>query len=190
MSGVAQAQQYINLPGTQPGGLNEGAPLDSSSSCGVTCHYSRDIAEPSAMPYDTWAGSMMANAMRDPLFLAALTVAEQDAPGVGDYCLRCHTPPGFVGGRTRSTPTASRGTALESADLDGVTCDSCHRMTATTNRRDIVVLAPRADGSNRFATGDDVWCTWNADDVYQFSDRQAEIVLTEASLVPTDEEMA
>jgi len=133
MSGVAQAQQYINLPGTQPGGLDEGAPLDSSSSCGVTCHYSRDITEASAMPYDTWAGSMMANAMRDPLFLAALTIAEQDAPGAGDYCLRCHTPPGFVGGRTRSTPTASRGTALESADLDGVTCDSCHRMTATTN---------------------------------------------------------
>ena len=131
-SSAAQAQ-YIDLPGTQPGGLGDGAPLDSARSCGVTCHYSRDVSVPSAMPYDTWAGSMMGNSMRDPLFLAALTIAEQDRPGVGDWCLRCHTPPGFVGGRTRSTATAPRGTALESADLDGVTCDSCHRMVETPN---------------------------------------------------------
>ena len=43
-------------------------------------------------PQDTWRGSMMANATRDPLFWAALDVANNDAPGVGDYCLRCHTP--------------------------------------------------------------------------------------------------
>jgi spermidine/putrescine transport system ATP-binding protein len=51
--------------------------------------------------------------------------------------------------------------------------------------REVVVLAPRADGSARFASGDPVWCTWTADDVYQFSDSQADIVLTEAALVPT-----
>ncbi len=106
---TARAQRYVNLPGTQPGGLAAGAPLDNASSCGVTCHYSRDPATPSAMPYDGWVGSMMGNTMRDPLFLAALTVAEQDLPGAGDFCLRCHTPPGFVGGRTRGAPAASRG---------------------------------------------------------------------------------
>jgi spermidine/putrescine transport system ATP-binding protein len=42
--------------------------------------------------------------------------------------------------------------------------------------RDIVVLTPRAQNT-RLATGDDVWCTWAADDVYQFSDRQADVVL-------------
>ena len=132
-TGAAQAQQYINLPGTQPGGLAEGPPLEDARSCGVTCHYSRDATMPSAMPYDGWSSSMMGNAMRDPLFLAALTIAEQDLPGSGDYCLRCHTPPGFVGGRTRSSAAASRGADLETADLDGVTCDSCHRMTETAN---------------------------------------------------------
>jgi MYXO-CTERM domain-containing protein len=131
-SSVAQAQ-YINLPGTQPGGLADGAPLDNARACGVTCHFSRDATMPSTMPYDGWTGSMMGNTMRDPLFLAALTVAEQDVPGAGDYCLRCHTPPGFVGGRTRSSAAAARGADLESADLDGVTCDSCHRMVATPN---------------------------------------------------------
>jgi hypothetical protein len=133
MSGVAQAQQYINLPGTQPGGLNEGAPLDSSSSCGVTCHYSRDIdrAERDALRHLGRLDDGQRHAR--PALPRGAHRRRAGRSGVGDYCLRCHTPPGFVGGRTRSTPTASRGTALESADLDGVTCDSCHRMTATTN---------------------------------------------------------
>ncbi len=48
--------------------------------------------------------------------------------------------------------------------------------------RELVVLSPRADGSNRFVAGDSVWATWSADDVYQFSDRQAEIVLAESLL--------
>jgi spermidine/putrescine transport system ATP-binding protein len=48
--------------------------------------------------------------------------------------------------------------------------------------RDIVVLAPRAQGS-RLVNGDPVWCTWSADDVYQFSDRQADVVITEAEQV-------
>lgn len=130
--GVATAQ-YIDLPGTQPNGLADGAPLDNSRACGITCHFSRDTGTLSAMPYDTWIGSMMGNTMRDPLFLAALTVAEQDRPGVGDWCLRCHTPPGFVGGRTRRTMNSARGVDLDSSDRDGVTCDSCHRMVETTN---------------------------------------------------------
>ena len=52
----------------------------------------------------------MANATRDPLFLAALTVAEQDAPGAGAYCLRCHTPKGLrQGTRHRGRRRAGRG---------------------------------------------------------------------------------
>ncbi|MFM8266886.1 MAG: ABC transporter ATP-binding protein [Ilumatobacteraceae bacterium] len=54
------------------------------------------------------------------------------------------------------------------------------------NGREIVVLAPRADGSARFAAGEDVWCTWSADDVYQFSDRQAEIVSSQVSSATAD----
>ncbi len=130
--GVAQAQ-YIDLPGTQPGGLADGAPLDDARSCGVTCHYSRNTATLSAMPFDTWIGSMMGNTLRDPLFLASLTVAEQDSPGMGDWCLRCHTPPGFIGGRTRGNAGAALGNNLNSSDRDGVTCDSCHRSVETMN---------------------------------------------------------
>lgn len=48
------------------------------------------------------------------------------------------------------------------------------------NGREIVVLSPRSGA--RFATGDRVWATWSADDVYQFSDRQASMVLAESAL--------
>jgi hypothetical protein len=66
---------------------------------------------------------MMAQAARDPLFLAALTVAEQDAPGVGTFCIRCHSPQGFVKGNA----TPGLGTALDDDDKQGVACDACHR---------------------------------------------------------------
>lgn len=105
-------------PGTQPHG---GGGFTTSSVC-VTCHGGYDDA---VEPGRNFQGSMMAQAMRDPLFLACLAVAEQDAPGSGDLCLRCHTPMGWMGGR--SQPTG--GSQLLPSDRDGVSCDVCHRMT-------------------------------------------------------------
>ena len=81
--------------GTQPGlawGMEE--PMACSS-----CHRGFSGNDPNFMPHSTWGGSMMANAMRDPLFWAALDIANKDYPGVGDFCLRCHTPPGWLAGR-------------------------------------------------------------------------------------------
>jgi len=75
------------------------------------------------MPWDTWAGSMMANAARDPLYLAAVSVAEQDWPGSGSFCLRCHTPSAWVESRT----TPGNGSALNDTDKEGVQCAVCHR---------------------------------------------------------------
>lgn len=131
-SASAQAQ-YIDLPGTQPGELDGGIPIESARPCAVSCHSANDPLTTGAMPNDTWMGSMMGNTLRDPLFLAALTVAEQDRPGVGDWCLRCHTPAGFINGRTRGTFDAPRGERLDLEDRDGVTCDACHRMLPTPN---------------------------------------------------------
>jgi hypothetical protein len=67
---------------------------------------------------------MMAQAAKDPVFRAALAIAEQDVPGVGEYCFRCHTPRGWLEGR--STP--SDGSALNREDMQGVSCDVCHRL--------------------------------------------------------------
>jgi spermidine/putrescine transport system ATP-binding protein len=56
--------------------------------------------------------------------------------------------------------------------------DVLQYVVTTRSHREVVVLASRSTGA-RLGVGDDVWCTWKADDVYQFSDRQADLVLPE-----------
>jgi hypothetical protein len=109
----------LQMPGTQPG---EVVALLEPANC-FACHANYD---PAVEPGRNWQGSMMAHATRDPLFWGAMAVAEQTVDGSGDLCLRCHTPNGWLG--ERSTPTD--GSALNATtDADGVTCDTCHRMT-------------------------------------------------------------
>jgi len=119
------AGQAVSPQGTQPGGLTgtgKTVPADVASKCS-SCHAGGiDDDGTTFRPWDTWSGTMMANAVRDPLFLAALTVAEQDAPGSGAYCLRCHTPKGFVKGNATGV-----GAALDADDRQGVECEACHR---------------------------------------------------------------
>jgi len=108
----------MDLPGTQH---FEGAILDDVEVSCVTCHgnYNTDVE-----PWYHWRGSMMGNAARDPLFLACLTVAEQEAPSVGDVCIRCHSPGGWQEGRSINTS----GDMLNAKDRQSVQCDFCHRM--------------------------------------------------------------
>ncbi len=128
--------------GTQPGLL---FPLQPAGSCGG-CHGAANSSQQQYRPASTWGGSMMAQAMRDPLFWAALDVANADVPGVGDFCLRCHTPAGWYGGRVSKTggggqvSDPAKGAAgcllegtLDSADFnndyEGVACHYCHRLS-------------------------------------------------------------
>ncbi|WP_218944291.1 hypothetical protein [Marinicella rhabdoformis] len=131
--------------GTQPG-LSYG--LEGGSKC-HSCHagYPNTPSYPSDeqnMPYNTWAGSMKAHATRDPLFWAAVDVANNDIPGVGDFCIRCHTPQGWMKGHVVKPAIdgaplldgangceltgdhTARGT--ETNDYTGVTCHFCHRV--------------------------------------------------------------
>jgi spermidine/putrescine transport system ATP-binding protein len=67
--------------------------------------------------------------------------------------------------------------------LPGVVASVAHfgdvlQYVVTAGHREIIVLTPRAAAS-RLEMGDDVWCSWSAEDVYQFSDRQADLVLPE-----------
>ncbi len=89
----------------------------------AACRGCHGIFDPQGSPYDTWAGSPMGHAARNPLFLSALTEAEKDAPGVGDLCLRCHAPAAWLEGRC--FPTDGSGLL---PDDPGVTCAACHRM--------------------------------------------------------------
>jgi hypothetical protein len=113
----------VFMPGTQPG---EAGNAETPDKCD-NCHggYSLGVE-----PAFNWRGSMMAQAARDPLWLACLTTALQDSiwatgnPNAGDICIRCHSPVGWLEGRSDPTNTA----ALTSTDFDGVQCDFCHRM--------------------------------------------------------------
>lgn len=109
----------VPLPGTQP--LEGGIEIAKVSQCQM-CHSNTPNGE--ADPFKSWQGGMMAQAARDPVFLAALTIANQDVEGVGEYCLRCHSTRGWLEGR--STP--ADGSALNIEDKQGVSCDVCHRM--------------------------------------------------------------
>jgi hypothetical protein len=108
----------IQQPGTQPNEVNN---LESPDKCD-NCHGGYNQA---VEPAFNWRGSMMANAGRDPIFWATLSIAEQDFDGAGDLCIRCHSAGGWYAGR--STPTD--GSGLMAGDADGVDCDTCHKMT-------------------------------------------------------------
>jgi hypothetical protein len=144
----------VFLPGTQPAdgsgdpafprfmdGLSPGT-FERPGLCD-NCHQGYKLAsEPIYEPFDTWSGSMMANAARDPLVWAALGIANQDDAaigdvGVGDFCLRCHVPRAWYEGRSSCvTPWGEEfdGSCLEGPpdvvdnDYEGIICSYCHRM--------------------------------------------------------------
>jgi hypothetical protein len=107
------------VPGTQPGDVPVAALYDST-----VCQQCHGGATVPSGPYETWSGSLMANAGRDPLYFAQLTTATQDVPNVGQYCNRCHVPMSVVSGSVVHGDEASLG----ANDRDGVTCHLCHSM--------------------------------------------------------------
>lgn len=105
-------------PGTQPGGLTD--VIEPPTSCD-SCHGNYDIAHEPLRP---WAASPMGQSARDPLYLACLEVANNDAAFAGDICIRCHAPKGWLEGRSEPTD----GSVLTAADTTGINCNFCHRM--------------------------------------------------------------
>lgn len=109
----------VQQPGTQ---AHEVLAIETSDNC-KGCH---GYYDPVVEPYRVWNGSMMSQAGRDPLFWAAMAIAEQTFDGAGDLCIRCHSPSGWL--EDRSTPTD--GSGLDPVlDGDGVECMLCHRLT-------------------------------------------------------------
>ncbi len=125
--------------GTQPG---LSFPLEAPTNC-HSCHKGESVTDLANTPYNTWLGSMKANATRDPLFWAALDVANNDVPGIGDFCLRCHTPQGWYNGHVVKPALPGPNLAGENGcellgshvagdgklnDYGGVNCHFCHRI--------------------------------------------------------------
>src|SRR5210317_1783587 len=84
---LAATQAEIFLPGMQP--KEAGIEFAKVQQCRM-CH--SGTKNGAADPFLSWEGSMMAQAGRDPVFRATVTISNQDFPGVGEFCFRCHTP--------------------------------------------------------------------------------------------------
>lgn len=113
------------LPGTQPGSADT-VGAGGASIC-KQCHYSAAPSRPVTISSD-WSGSMMAHSARDPLFYAAMAVANKYASiagnNAGEFCIRCHSPTGWLAGRSEDIS----GQSLRGTDFDGVQCEYCHRV--------------------------------------------------------------
>ncbi len=145
---VSPAHAQIFQPGTQPLGAPTGAIttlIQASQPC-HTCHGGIDDTD-DYEPYESWRGALMASAGRDPVFRAALAIAEVDNHDAADFCVRCHSPEAWLRGRSEvpdydpSVATALDRPRLRSDDpahpptddLDGVACMVCHRSTDPTD---------------------------------------------------------
>ena len=108
------------LSGTQVGGASP-LKITHSENC-LLCH--ADFSPELTAPGDTWRGSLMAQAGRDPLFFAQMTLANQDVSNAGHFCMRCHVPMSFVTQHAMEPD----GSTLNRRDQDGVSCHFCHSM--------------------------------------------------------------
>jgi len=126
------------IKGTQPNEIT--ALIEPATSC-TGCH-SGSADNPI---HDDWSGNLMAHAGRDPIMYACLDIANADAPGIGDTCLRCHLPKAWLEGR--STPT--NGSAILLEDRDSISCNFCHRIVDPYSKPG----APAADAAILAALG-------------------------------------
>ncbi len=153
------AKRQVQVPTTEHDFYHEGSQPDPTGYDIVTvsrfncknCHEFDDDQNLDEVvpPYNNWSSSMMAQSSRDPIFHAAMTIANQDANDSGTLCIRCHMPGGFIQGRAMP----SDGSALIDDDFDGVSCDICHRMvdpfaSASNPIEDVDVLADLANAGN------------------------------------------
>ena len=113
------AQDFFQ-PGTQP---SSDPQTFAETIPSTNCTFCHSDYSPTFAPFDTWVSSMMGQSARDPVWHAALAIANQDANLGGEYCIRCHAPGAWLGGRSATGTTAE----FTYEDWDGINCHFCHR---------------------------------------------------------------
>jgi Cytochrome c554 and c-prime len=81
---------------------------------------------------DDWAGTMMANAAKDPFWRAKVNheilVNPSHQVDIEDKCTRCHAPTGRFEAHYLGQPNYSMASlATDTFGLDGVNCSACHQ---------------------------------------------------------------
>jgi len=98
-----------------------------------------------------WAGTMMANAARDPFYLATVTAEMGAVPtystAIQTKCLTCHAPMASYEARLAGVKFGLEEMYASELGLDGVSCLLCHRVEA-------VNLGTDASYSGNFVIGD------------------------------------
>lgn len=85
---------------------------------------------------DDWAGTMMANAARDPFWKAKVSHEILVNPAlqtdIENTCTRCHSPIGrFTAEMDSTMPFTMQEMAQDSLAMDGVNCSACHQIKDT-----------------------------------------------------------
>lgn len=142
---VNMTMRDFHVRGTQVGMVQPQA-IQHSTAC-TMCH--ANFSEDYSAPGDTWSGSKMAHAGRNPLFFAQMALANQDVANVGYFCIRCHVPNAIVTGNA----LVPDGSTLNSHDADGVSCNFCHSMVDPVYRPGI---SPAEDEAILAGLGDDL----------------------------------
>ncbi|HAA00095.1 MAG TPA: hypothetical protein DEP18_01410 [Flavobacteriales bacterium] len=84
---------------------------------------------------DAWAGTIMANSAKDPLWKAKVShevlvnPAHQNA--LESTCVKCHAPLGKYNALHLSQPYGMTELSTDSVGLDGVSCGACHQQRDT-----------------------------------------------------------
>ena len=130
---------WPHLPAAR--GANTGN-FTTSEAC-AKCHSNdprasamRDAQGRGVAPYDLWQGTMMANATRDPLWRAQVSVEIAATPSlratIEKKCISCHAPMARAeaedAGEVFDLAALDRGDARSQLGLDGVSCAACHQL--------------------------------------------------------------
>ena len=114
---------------TNPGQLvNDLAPSSDCNYCHAFANQDSLFTAPPYAPQANWTPTLMANAAKDPVFWAGIALASQDDAAHTDECIRCHSPNAFLQGRGGATSIDELD--ADAGDLEGITCELCHRMTS------------------------------------------------------------
>ena len=128
-------------PGTQPEtDINLFKPILSATDCSY-CHAEFNDA---TAPYDTWITSMMAQSARDPIWHAALSIANQDVDHGGETCIRCHAPRGWLSGKSSDGLIDD----FDAYDYEGINCHFCHRAVNPEYGENSAIGYPPSEGSS------------------------------------------
>ena len=115
-------------------------PLFAGSGQCAACHRMIVTSEGVEITIDAdWRSAMMAQAARDPLYLATVEDELAHFPKLGDTiqqtCSRCHMPMAHTEATTQGLPVAMFGDGflnpahrLHDAAVDGVSCTMCHQI--------------------------------------------------------------